>query len=91
MISDAELARYCAQQSIARARRIAKLDSSIMTRRCEYGDATSSAVTLRALVMSESGWNERYRTSVTLDGNLERHLISSAGTRSGACPTHPRP
>ncbi|MBQ6586138.1 MAG: SNF2 helicase associated domain-containing protein [Coriobacteriales bacterium] len=72
MVSTAELARHCAQQSIARAQRIAKLDSSIMSRRCEYGDGTDDSLTLRAFVMSESEWNERYRVSVKLDGNLEQ-------------------
>ena len=69
MISEQELNRQCAARTLARARTIAASDRNILTKQVRYDDDDA---TLSAFVASSSGWDDRYRTSVTFDesGNL---------------------
>ena len=64
MISEPELNHHCPERTMQRARSIASSNKNILTKQARYdGDAT----VLTAFVASSHGWDDRYRTSVTLD------------------------
>lgn len=64
MISNDELSRQCNPRSIARARQIAASGRDILTKKVTYNGEKS---VVSAFVASSSGWDDRYRTSVTLN------------------------
>lgn len=64
MITEDTLARHCASRTFQRARQIALHDRNILTKQVRYGELDT---TLSAFVAASSGWDDRYRTSVTLD------------------------
>ena len=64
MISEQELNRICTMRTFQRARQIASSPKNILTKRCRY---EASETILNAFVASSHGWDETYRTSVTLD------------------------
>lgn len=62
MISDTEIGQHCYPRTLRRAQQIASSDRNILTKMCRYnGDETM----LSAFVASSSGWDDRYRTSVS--------------------------
>lgn len=58
------IASQCNPRALARGRAIAASDRNILTKQVRY-DADESIIS--AFVASSSGWDDRYRTSVTLD------------------------
>lgn len=64
MISEEELSRQCNPRTLQRARSIAASDRNILTKQVRYDD---DEAILSAFVASSHGWNDRYRTSVTID------------------------
>ena len=66
MVPEREIAAKCYPRALERARRIAASDRNIMTKRVRY---EVDETTLSALVASSSGWDDRYRTSVTISAN----------------------
>lgn len=68
MISENELDRLCPPRTLQRARQIAALGKNILTKQCRYHE---DETTLSAFVASSSGWDDRYRTSVTFDDELD--------------------
>ena len=58
------IASQCHPRALARGRAIAASDRNILTKQVRY-DADESIIS--AFVASSSGWDDRYRTSVTLD------------------------
>ena len=59
-----ELQYHCHPRSLARARQIAASSKNILTKQVRY-DGEDTIIS--AFVASSSGWDERYRTSVTID------------------------
>lgn len=78
MITEGELARHCPLRTFQRARQIANHSKNMLTKQVRY---ESRDVELSAFVASSSGWNDRYRTSVTLSED-EEHVIDYSCT----CP-----
>lgn len=64
MISENELDRQCNPRTLQRARSIAASDRNILTKQVRYDD---DETILSAFVASSSGWDDRYRTSVSFD------------------------
>ncbi len=64
MISEDELSRYCHTRTLQRARQIASSDRNILTKQVRY---SGEETLLSAFVASSHGWDDRYRTSVTLN------------------------
>lgn len=64
MISEDELERHCHTRTMQRARAIASSDRNILTKQARY---EGSEAILSAFVASSHGWNDRYRTSTTID------------------------
>lgn len=66
MLSEDDISRQCAARTLQRARSIASSERNILTKQVRYNPPET---TLSAFVASSSGWNDRYRTSVTFDEN----------------------
>lgn len=64
MLSEDDISRQCSSRTLQRARAIAASDRNILTKQVRYNPPET---TLSAFVASSSGWNDRYRTSVTFD------------------------
>lgn len=64
MVSEQRLEEQCPPKTFQRARLIAASGQSILTKRCRF-DQTGTH--LSAFVASSRGWNDSYRTSITLD------------------------
>ena len=64
MLSEDDISRHCHARTLQRARSIAASDRNILTKQVRYNPPET---TLSAFVASSSGWNDRYRTSVTFD------------------------
>lgn len=64
MIPENAIAKQCNPRSLTRGRAIASSERNILTKQVRY-DADESIIS--AFVASSSGWDDRYRTSVTLD------------------------
>ena len=64
MIPEKAIAKQCNPRSLSRGRAIAASDRNILTKQVRY-DADESIIS--AFVASSSGWDDRYRTSVTLN------------------------
>lgn len=62
------IASQCNPRALARGRAIAASDRNILTKQVRY-DADESIIS--AFVASSSGWDDRYRTSVTLDEDAD--------------------
>ena len=82
MLSEDDISRHCHARTLQRARSIAASDRNILTKQVRYNPPET---TLSAFVASSSGWNDRYRTSVTFDED-EGDLVDYACT----CPALPR-
>lgn len=80
MLSEDDISRHCHARTLQRARSIAASDRNILTKQVRYNPPET---TLSAFVASSSGWNDRYRTSVTFDED-EGDLVDYA---SPAPPT----
>lgn len=80
MISEHEIAKHCHIRTLHRARQIAASNKNILTKQVRYGE---SDTTLSAFVASSHGWDDRYRTAVTL--NEENDLIVDY---SCTCPAY---
>ena len=66
MVPEREIVDSCYPRTLERARRIAASDKNILTKRIRY---EVGETVLSALVASSSGWDDRYRTSVTLSAD----------------------
>lgn len=64
MISENELGRHCYSRTLQRARQIAASDKNILTKQVRYDNENTI---LSAFVASSHGWDDRYRTSLTLN------------------------
>lgn len=64
MISEQKLMQQCPSKTFQRARLLASSDQNILTKKCRFDQAGTH---LSAFVVSSRGWNDSYRTSVTLD------------------------
>ncbi len=71
MISEQELQRMCNMRTFQRARQIAASDENILTKRCKFN---ADETILYGFVASSHGWNDRYKTSATLDENNDIFL-----------------
>ena len=80
MLSEDDISRHCHARTLQRARSIAASDRNILTKQVRYNPPET---TLSAFVASSSGWNDRYRTSVTFDED-EGDLVDYACT----CPAY---
>ena len=80
MLSEDDISRHCHARTLQRARSIAASDRNILTKQVRYNPPET---TLSAFVASSSGWNDRYRTSVTF-GEDEGDLVDYACT----CPAY---
>ena len=68
MISERALAEQCTPRTLARARTIAASERNILTKQVRY-DADETI--LSAFVASSSGWDDRYRSSATIDEDAD--------------------
>ena len=64
MVSEQRLEEQCPPKTFQRARLIAASGQSILTKKCRFDQAGTH---LSAFVASSRGWNDSYRTSITLD------------------------
>ena len=80
MLSEDDISRQCPARTLARAQSIAASDRNILTKQVRYNPPET---TLSAFVASSSGWNDRYRTSVTFD-EAEGTVVDYACT----CPAY---
>ena len=64
MIPEKAIAKQCNPRALSRGRAIAASERNILTKQVRY-DADESIIS--AFVASSSGWDDRYRTSVTLN------------------------
>lgn len=64
MLSEKDISKQCQSRTLQRARSIAASDRNILTKQVRYNPPETI---LSAFVASSSGWNDRYRTSVTFD------------------------
>lgn len=80
MLSEDDISRQCPARTLARAQSIAASDRNILTKQVRYNPPET---TLSAFVASSSGWNDRYRTSVTFD-EAEGAVVDYACT----CPAY---
>ncbi len=68
MITEDKISFMCNPRSLARGRAIASSKRDILTKQVRY-DSYETKVS--AFVASSSGWSDRYRTSVTIDEELD--------------------
>ena len=61
---ETDLKRLCAPKTLQRARQIASSDQNILTKKCRFDH---SGTHISAFVASSHGWNDCYRTAVSID------------------------
>ena len=69
MISEAELRQHCLSRTFGRAQQIASSNKNILTKQVRY---RKDETTLSAFVASSHGWDDRYRSAVTLNENQDK-------------------
>ncbi len=80
MFDESELAYECPPRTLQRGHQIAANSKNFLTKQCHYLDHQT---VVSAFVASSNGWQDRYRTSVTID---ERY--GSIDDYSCTCPAY---
>ncbi|MDO4589828.1 MAG: SNF2-related protein [Slackia sp.] len=82
MISDYALARACPPKTLHRGKQIASSSDNFLMKQCRFDHHSTH---ISALVASSHGWDDRYRTAVSLDEEADRILDYSC-----TCPAYIR-